>query len=85
LWKGVLAMAIRLFDDTLLPTIREILTEDHNATASDETKKLSPERASDSFSDERLRMVREVDQSTFVQWVERAIERITQKQTHPTS
>ena len=78
-------MTVRLFDDTLLPEIREILTEDHNAAAVDEAKMLSPEKASDSFSDERLRMVREVDQSKFGQWVEQAIARITQKQTQATS
>ncbi len=75
-------MTVRLFDDTLLPTMREILTEDHNAAALDETKILSPEKASDSFSDRRLKMVREVDQSKFAQWVDRAIARITNSNKH---
>lgn len=69
-------MSEHIYSDKILPTIREILTEDHNAELSGESIPLSPEEADESFSNRRLLMVREVDPQTFKKWTERAFARL---------
>jgi hypothetical protein len=62
-------MTIGMYDDRILPTIRELLTEE---------AKISSEKAQEAFSDIRLKMVRYADPRTFQEWTNRANARLEQ-------